>query len=819
MLSTLLLAALWVVAGAQISIAPSERISRAKEEGQLFSSYRFFSSAAHLRSETLPSDCADCAVLQLNIQEVKQLQRTKPQLLSFNLPTTLRSSGLEVELVRADVLADGFAAYAASAAGPLEFDEALFYRGTLQSDPNALVTLTVYGDEMRAMVSSPEMGNLALGRYGRQGTTYVLAPDEADERPFDCATEDTGRAYAQSELSEQAGLRSLDNCINMYIEVDYDIYQDKGSSNAVMQYVTGFFNEVATLYANEQIKVKLSEVFIWDTPSPYQGSDSYTLLQQFQSTRKSFNGDLAQLISYQASGGIAYVNGLCSFSDSYKLSFVSVSPSYKTVPTYSYTVMASAHEFGHLFGSQHTHACAWNGNGTAIDGCPGYTEGSCAVPGSPANGGTIMSYCHITRVGINLSNGFGQQPGNLMRNAVSNANCLQVCSTPPPSGGGGGGDSSGGGNSGGGCQTITMELTLDLFGSETTWELKDANGSIVGSGGPYEDKQEGVVISETFCLPTGCYTYSIFDSRSDGLCCGYGNGSLTLTSETGEELFAATAFGSSSSGDFCIDTGGDGNDANDDCAPIDFTANQVISYGGTQDRGNVDVTDNGTGLYLERNAWKAIAIDYEITANTRMIFEFKSNRIGEIHGIGFDNDNRISSSQTFQLYGTQRWGISDFNNYPGNGQWVTYEIPVGDFLRGPASRLFFVADHDVGSPVGTSYFRNVKLFEGNGCTAGIVAEGGEAPATSRTLTATPHVDVFPNPAASRLSMRILNIPQGEQDLHVFNLMGQRLLQRKINIQGQQEQIQLDISNLPPGTYMYRLGHADSGFSGKFSVNR
>lgn len=799
-------------------MSPSERISRAKKEGQTFNEYRFFTSAAHLRSEALPADCTDCAVLQLNTDEVRQLQREQPAHLTFGLPTTLRSN-LEVELVRAEVLTDDFAVYAASSEGPVEFDEVLFYRGTLKDDPQSLVAVTVYGDEMRALVSNDQMGNLALGRFGRTGTTYVLAPDKGQERPFDCATEDTGRAYSEADLSPQAGLRSLDNCVNMYIEVDYDIFQDKGSSSAVMQYVTGFFNEVATLYANEQINIKLSEVLIWDTPSPYDGNDSYTLLQQFQSTRQSFNGDLAQLISYQASGGIAYVNGLCSFSDSYKLSFVSVSPSYQTVPTYSYTVMASAHEFGHLFGSQHTHACAWNGNGTALDGCPGYTEGNCPVPGTPSDGGTIMSYCHITQVGINLNKGFGQQPGNLIRNAVANANCLQVCSTPPPPSDGGG-DSGGGdgGGDAGGCETITMELTLDLFGSETTWELTDANGSVVGVGGPYEDKQEGVVITETFCLPTGCYTYTIFDSRDDGLCCDYGNGGVVLTSETGEELFAATTFTGFSSGEFCIDTGGDGS-GDEACAPIDFTVNQVLSYGGSQDRGNVELTDNGTGLYLERNAWKAIAINYELTADTRLTFEFRSDRIGEIHGIGFDNDDRINSNQTFQLYGTQNWGIDAFNNYPGNGEWVTYDIPVGDFLRGQATRLFFVADHDVGTPLGTSYFRNVKLFEGDACTAGTVGEIVQPPVIPGTRAIAPHVQVFPNPAASRLNMRIQGIPQGQHELRVFNLMGQPLLQRTLRIEGETEQVELNISDLPPGTYLYRLGEPGTTFSGKFSVNR
>ena len=40
-----------------------------------------------------------------------------------------------------------------------------------------------------------------------------------------------------------------------------------------------------------------------------------------------------------------------------------------TVPTYSWNVMVITHEMGHLMGSNHTHACVWNGNNTAIDGC------------------------------------------------------------------------------------------------------------------------------------------------------------------------------------------------------------------------------------------------------------------------------------------------------------------------------------------------------------------------------------------------------------------------------------------------------------------
>lgn len=103
--------------------------------------------------------------------------------------------------------------------------------------------------------------------------------------------------------------------------------------------------------------------------------------------------------------------------------------------------MVVTHEFGHLFGSRHTHACIWNGNNTAIDGCGSCQENAdpnipgcnwCTQPPVPSNGGTIMSYCHITSAGINFSLGFGPQPGNVIRDRVANGSCLSACDPCPP---------------------------------------------------------------------------------------------------------------------------------------------------------------------------------------------------------------------------------------------------------------------------------------------------------------------------------------------------------------------------------------------------
>jgi hypothetical protein len=63
-----------------------------------------------------------------------------------------------------------------------------------------------------------------------------------------------------------------------------------------------------------------------------------------------------------------------------------------------------------------------------------------------------------------------------------------------------------------GGQSVQMNLALDCYGSETTWELQDATSTAIYSGSGYSDDQPGPVDSDPWCLNDGCYTYFIMDS-------------------------------------------------------------------------------------------------------------------------------------------------------------------------------------------------------------------------------------------------------------------------------------------------------------------
>ncbi len=75
---------------------------------------------------------------------------------------------------------------------------------------------------------------------------------------------------------------------------------------------------------------------------------------------------------------------------------------------------------------------------------------------------------------------------------------------------------------------ITLKVTLDDYGSETTFAIEDGSGNVVKSWGPFGDGRAGAIITRNIDLPTGGYTFVIFDDYGDGICCSEGAGNWKI---------------------------------------------------------------------------------------------------------------------------------------------------------------------------------------------------------------------------------------------------------------------------------------------------
>lgn len=374
----------------------------------------------------------DATLLTLSTDKTSELWQQRPQYAIMQIPVNGQQPEMELELVQQSPLVEGFTVITNTCnEKTVPYVPGVYYRGIIKGQPKSTVAISVFENEIIGIASKENGDNMVLGKIAASDSEskYIFYTDKnlPREYTFNCAT--TEPEGYRNELQEVAYATAnkptdVNRCVHIYIECDYALRMNRGSVTNTANFITAVFNNIATLYANEQITTKLSQVYVWDTPDNYNTTNSQMVLQQFRAARSIYDGDIALLVALGGMdlGGIADMNALCNRQKGH--AYTNIDAYYANVPTYSWTVEAMTHEIGHNLGSPHTHSCSWPGG--AIDNC--YSpEGGCAPGPAPINGGTIMSYCHGTGYGTNLSNGFGILPGNLIRENVYNATCLTVC--------------------------------------------------------------------------------------------------------------------------------------------------------------------------------------------------------------------------------------------------------------------------------------------------------------------------------------------------------------------------------------------------------
>ncbi|WP_420575626.1 T9SS type A sorting domain-containing protein [Ekhidna sp.] len=102
-------------------------------------------------------------------------------------------------------------------------------------------------------------------------------------------------------------------------------------------------------------------------------------------------------------------------------------------------------------------------------------------------------------------------------------------------------------------EQVKLTIIADDYPEEISWEVRDEEGAVLFSGGTYPG-MNFETIEEYFCVDVeACYDFVIFDSFGDGICCGEGEGSYTLTDGSDNVLVEGNGeYASSETTEFCI---------------------------------------------------------------------------------------------------------------------------------------------------------------------------------------------------------------------------------------------------------------------------
>ena len=413
-----------------------KKVQKLTAENTFFKPYLVLEETSKPNTNDTDKIVFNATFASIKTETINDIVANQYETIEIEIP--YNGSLLKIDLYKVnDLFAEGFHVDT-NAKNNVEYNKGVYYRGVLKDDYTSIASFSFYKNEFNGIISNSQFSNIVIGKLNKLSNTteYIVYQDQNLKvvNDFKCATKDLD--YEKTESSHQSNKEiNSAKCVSMYFEIDYDLYLNNGSSvTNTMNWMSSVFNNVQALYFNDGISIALKSTYIWTTLDPYEaiGTTSVDYLYKFNEVRPVFDGDLGQLVSIETVGlgGVAItVNGLCNQNN---FSYSNVTLSYETVPTYSWTIEVISHELGHLMGSPHTHACVWNGDNTAIDGCgqqAGYAEGSCPTGPIPSTTvkGTIMSYCHlISGVGMNFPNGFGPQPAARILSAMNDSACLST---------------------------------------------------------------------------------------------------------------------------------------------------------------------------------------------------------------------------------------------------------------------------------------------------------------------------------------------------------------------------------------------------------
>jgi hypothetical protein len=227
------------------------------------------------------------------------------------------------------------------------------------------------------------------------------------------------------------------------IDSDQEFAALAGGAQNAADYAVILVAAANEIYTSEiGMGLRISYLRTWSTTDPWTSANTSDQLSQFRSHWRTNMGSVSRASAHLFSGrslggGIAYLRAACSNTNGYAVS-ANLEGSFPFPirdNDSNWDLMVVAHEWGHQFGSEHTHnSCAYN---PVVDGCGLRTGNSSCEAGAQdcsvaaAGVGSIMSYCHTCSGGIrNMQMTFGPRVIARMTSYVNGLSCSTSLESP-----------------------------------------------------------------------------------------------------------------------------------------------------------------------------------------------------------------------------------------------------------------------------------------------------------------------------------------------------------------------------------------------------
>ena len=211
--------------------------------------------------------------LELKKDRLQSLRTAESTQLNLSLP--FEDGTLELELKKVQITSNDFLITESRANGAdqsVQVDLGVFYHGKIKGKPNSIASISIANNEVVGVMSDG-VSNIVLGAVETalaEKSEYVMYREQnlTSKNPSACFTDDVSNVVNPNSHAPQisntppvTANNFVGAPIEIYVEVDNKLYQDRGSNTAnVVNYVLGVFNNVSLLYANENIQVDRKSV-------------------------------------------------------------------------------------------------------------------------------------------------------------------------------------------------------------------------------------------------------------------------------------------------------------------------------------------------------------------------------------------------------------------------------------------------------------------------------------------------------------------------------------------------------------------------------